>query len=281
MNCHDALEQLESARPSSRDRYDSELRAASDHVAGCTRCSELFQSRESLDRRIGRVMRDVPIPDGLQLRILEAAGVTTEAASGRVRPKSIAGKDPAKRTSQSRRRWLHSMVAVSVIAAALLTGVVFLLTGDPPPETRLTLDTIRTDATLDVTQLRPFKGAFTPKPPGGLWRDRVQIDATAKGDLADKDGSHRVAAFAFTVRGRGRTHHGVIVAIPTKQLVDPPSATTINTRRSDVYARRPSGRSFHMFAWRSKDEAVTYVCFVEAGGDALEALQTALTPPSA
>lgn len=278
MNCHDALEFLESARPSSEDRFDPELAAASDHLENCSDCASLFASRESLDRRIGRVMRDVPVPAGLRDRIFEAAGVSISETVPKVVP---AAKTVAPPQTRSRRRFLHALVGVSIAAAAVVTGVMFLMPGDPPPDTRLTLDDLRDNTTLQFAKLSPFNGDFKPKPPGGLWQHRIEFKPTVKGDLPDKQGKHRVAMYGFTIHNAdGTKHEGIVLAIPTDQLVDPPSETTINTRRNDVYARRSDG-NWHMFSWRSKDETVTYVCYLKTSDNALESLQQALTPPAA
>lgn len=279
MNCQDALQLLEAARPSSDDLRDPELAPAANHLDACPRCREVYASRESLDRRIGRVMRDVPVPVGLRERLLESLG---EKAVPQSAPAASKAKDVSQRAASSRRRWLHAMVGVSIAAAALVSGVVLLLTGDPPADTRLTMETLRNETKLNVRSLPAFDGDFAPRPPGGLWKHRdIVIDETARGDLRGKNGKHRVAVYEFAVHDRNnRPHRGVILAIPTSALQDPPAATTVNTRRNDVYASRPGG-NWHMLSWQSKEEGLTYVCFMRTGGDALDALERALTPPAA
>lgn len=79
MNCHNALEILESARPASGDLSEPELVEAAGHLENCSACRDVHRWREHLDRRIGRVMRDVPLPGGLRERLLSALALAESA----------------------------------------------------------------------------------------------------------------------------------------------------------------------------------------------------------
>jgi hypothetical protein len=51
---------------------DPELRAEFDsHLSGCPLCREQFRSEQDFDLRVGRIIRDVPVPVGLKSRILD------------------------------------------------------------------------------------------------------------------------------------------------------------------------------------------------------------------
>lgn len=294
MNCHDALIQLEAARPSSSDYQEPDLVTAFTHVESCRGCRETLDAREQLDRRIGRVMRDVPVPAGLKERLLaslwqpDATNGSDQpepdvtAAKPFMRPVGDAANAASARVAvQGRRRWLQAVIGVAA-AAALITGVFVLWTQQPEPSNLLTMDDVRRQTTLDLSRLEAFNGQFHAPPPDGLWQHsrRIQFDETAKGDLPGVDGKHRAALYKFTYRNDRGEFHGVMLVMPKRFLNDPPTATMINTERRDLYARRESG-SYHTFAWQPADSELVYVCFVPAGGEAVDALQQVLSPQPA
>ena len=71
MDCRTALEILEVARPDSDDVKQTELAWAQAHLDSCPRCEEAFHNRQALDRRIGRLMRDVSLPWNLKHKLLQ------------------------------------------------------------------------------------------------------------------------------------------------------------------------------------------------------------------
>ena len=72
MNCLETRKQLGSIRPNSADRDAPEFAGAMSHLAGCSQCRTRFEACPRIDRNIGRVMLDVPLPDGLRSRLLES-----------------------------------------------------------------------------------------------------------------------------------------------------------------------------------------------------------------
>jgi hypothetical protein len=280
MNCRDAREQLDAARPGPADRERSEFAAAMRHVAECAGCRDVVRDRERFDRHVGRVMQNVAVPAGLQSRILESLRVAADAATNGERElPSSASPRGRLRT----RRWI--LAAASAVAATLLAALaVRFWPSSSQPEPQLTLADLRQRVTLThLSDLEPFDGNFASKPPGGIWdRPEIQIDGRARGDLPDANGYHRVALYEFRA-GNGRDAvHGVLLAIPKRRLDDPPSRTMpLFEDRAENYARRPFGRTYHSFAWQT-DEYV-YVCFIPKDVDenSLRMLQQVVAGPNA
>ena len=71
MDCRSALEILDCARPAAEDLQQPEFVDAKSHAATCAACDETFRERQILDRRIGELMRDVPVPAGLLERLTD------------------------------------------------------------------------------------------------------------------------------------------------------------------------------------------------------------------
>jgi hypothetical protein len=274
MNCRDAREQLDAARPGPVDRSGAEFAAAMQHVGGCPSCRHALEGRERFDREVGRVMRDVTVPAGLKTRILDALQAVAPATA----PADQRGPSAPDRLRT--RRWLVAAAMTSAVALLAVVAVQFW-PATQQQEAKLTLSDLRQQTTLKgLDALKPFDGNFAAKRPGGIWnRHGIRIDERAKGDLPDANGYHRVALYGLTVTpGNGRpVVHGVLLVIPKRQLSDPPSRKMpVFEDRAENYARRASG-TYHSFAWQT-DEFV-YVCFVPK--DSLQILQQVVSGPNA
>lgn len=70
MDCRTARLLLDFAQPRSTELEPSEAEALHHHLAGCPDCGPLAQAERAFDERIGPIMRDVPVPDGLRSRVL-------------------------------------------------------------------------------------------------------------------------------------------------------------------------------------------------------------------
>ncbi len=81
MNCLTARETLDLIRPQEAPLYDAEgnelplatIDEAARHVKGCPACQTAVRRRERIDERIGQLSRELPVPEGLQERLLGAA----------------------------------------------------------------------------------------------------------------------------------------------------------------------------------------------------------------
>jgi hypothetical protein len=56
--------------PTAREMPEAEGEALENHLAGCAECGNLAQYERRFHTRISHAMKDLPIPDGLRLRIL-------------------------------------------------------------------------------------------------------------------------------------------------------------------------------------------------------------------
>lgn len=277
MNCQEVLLQLEVSRPGSDDLQSPELRDAAAHLDGCQECQASFGNRQRLDERISRSMLDVPIPPGLKDRLLASLESGTAVASA---SEQGAGELPSL---PQRRRWSFDNIRVRMAAAVTLATVVIagLFFAFPPPESpqSFTLADVRESAELQLSELPPFDGNFTPVLPGGPWRSRqITIEQPPKGDLKDTSGLHRSASYRFTVRSdRGQEYRGVLLVIPRDVLDDPPSEDMFSAVSAQgKYLSKGNGK-FHAVAW--KNQSFVYVCFIRAGDEGLKTLKNALYPP--
>jgi len=281
MNCRDAQEQFDAARPGSGDLGLSELASASKHLDDCPRCRSVLQFREHLDRRISRAMTDVPVPTGLKDRILQSLQETASPEDSDRQtavPASQPVQQPPAKRSLSRRWWITTVVGTA--AAAMVLGIVFW-PERPQPDPRLTLKDLRRRTTLNLSELKPFDGNFEAKLPGGLWaRREIRFDSEPKGDLEDVDGFHRVALYGVQVRGaHGRVVRGVLLVMPKSHLEDPPTESMpLFEDRPENYAQRAAG-TYHSFAWST--EEMVYVCFIPKDGTSMDTFARTLSGPNA
>ncbi len=104
MDCQEARQLLEVCRPGGPELNDGELAEAVAHLEDCSACLAAFRAQERADERIGRALRQVPVPPGLRDRVraeLAAASKQLAARSGR-------------------RRWLPLLGAAAATVAFML-----------------------------------------------------------------------------------------------------------------------------------------------------------------
>jgi len=273
MDCQHALEILETARPDSDDRDEPELTAAGAHLDACPRCAEWFGATQSLDRRIGRVLRDVEVPAGLRGRLL-AATIAVDPASPSAAP--IGHGEPADSQRPSRRKWLGRVTAAACCLSVGI-GLWFFLR---PSVVTYSVDELRQIAAdADFDTLPTFSGRFQALlPPNGDWQTpHLQLTSRAGGIPATAT-DHRAAVYAFRVPV-SRTGYvpGLLLVIPAESVKTPPSATTFNAAVADQdqkYVWSASGTEYETVAWTSG--GLVYVVAVGAGAGALESLQQAI-----
>ena len=70
MDCQQALDLLESARPGSSDLHLPELKPAGKHLDGCPSCTETHRQRQAQDVLIAEAIQDVVVPSELEARLL-------------------------------------------------------------------------------------------------------------------------------------------------------------------------------------------------------------------
>lgn len=253
MDCRTALERLEVVSLNATGRpEDAELAEAVEHVESCPRCAPLAEQRRAGDARIGRAMRDVPVPAELPARLLAALNVPEQAVS------PAANAVPPNRT---RRMWLRWVSA----AAAMLVLAVLAWQFRPQEGVRLTSADLAALASTDLESLGDFTGDFTPELPAG-WPPVSGQFAVAgpKGLPLAESSSRQAAVYTFQLRRRTGRVAGMLLAIPKSQIAKPPADTQLSL--NDV---RYSGG----FAWTQwSSDRFVYVCYVRGGAANLEQL---------
>lgn len=230
------------------------------HLRECSGCRDVVTRRQHFDTAIGAALVDVPVPAGLEARLLTLvaqddgsllSGVfpdAPEATAGSL----AAGPDVTSAPVRDRgiiRRWGWGVALSACVAVA-----VFAWLPSPAPVTM--------DFATVQTQLQQQLGRSTP-PEATIAVERDQWETqVVELDLAqlrvtepqgiDLDGEAGADALVYAFRRPQGS--GVVVAIPTKRLTGTLPGTTprhMSQQRS--------------FAWSARDGQWTYVCLVHSG----------------
>jgi hypothetical protein len=70
MDCKTARLLLDYARPTPAELPGGDVAALESHLTACPECEALARAERQADDRLGRAVRDVPVPDGLRDRLL-------------------------------------------------------------------------------------------------------------------------------------------------------------------------------------------------------------------
>jgi hypothetical protein len=120
------LEAMEACRPGSEDVLDTAMEPLRRQLADSPDLSRTYQRLQRLDQALADAFRDVPVPEGLQGRILarlEAVGIQQSPPAASLSPNTEGVSVPATRGRPDwRRRWLIGASGVAA-AAALILGV--------------------------------------------------------------------------------------------------------------------------------------------------------------
>jgi hypothetical protein len=270
--------------------------AAQAHLAGCPACERAMRQRRELDRSIGRVMRNVPVPRGAQHRLLaqlaelEAADAATGASvegtsahaetTGSERDASVV-PGAASPLRPTRRRFLKTLVPLSALVLALagFFGVVWLFS----PHFSVN-DVSGALADIDfksLGQLGDFTGSSVasglPSEPG--W-DHLKWQCDKHPKSLPLASANVIAVYGFELpksRQPGVVQ-GLIAVIPRSRVHNPPTADSLATASpSDYLTTARIGESVCV-AWQQDD--FVYVCLV-SGPDSLSRLQSVLQQPAA
>ena len=256
MDCNEALAKLELSRSEACADGDPEWVAASAHLAECARCRTVVTHREEMDRAIATVCRDVPIPAGLEDRLLEAVGAE-------LGPKPVPPRDNS--ASQKRRRSVGRVAAAAGLLCLAAVGLFMFANA------RISLDHVTQAAVrrLDAQTAGPlFTGDYDPQrfvlhelpnlPPS------MRMDAFR--DLLPQRPELAIAVSQFEFRsGGGGLVRGVLIVAPEGRISGGPAAGSISAA-TPVYH---SGIS--SVAWNNG--GYVYVCMVHGGDGPLRELQ--------
>lgn len=126
-------EMMEACRPDQDDLAQPEMAELAQKLAASPEGQALYERMRAFDSALSEAFRDVPVPAGLQSRIL-ARLARHEASSGEGSKRPISARDvpeaqqaAARPPQASRRRWLVAASALAAAAAGLLWGVFTLL----------------------------------------------------------------------------------------------------------------------------------------------------------
>ena len=272
MKCHDALLQLDAARPDGSDWGDSEFDAAREHLDNCPECGQTVLQRRDWDLAFLKTAADtsddtsVP-PDGLTGRILSA--LDSHASP---RPDAVVSEDgPAKHTAAR-----HRLLKTAVVLVLLIgVGVAWRLS--PESSGPLTVEQIRNwpdtrfetvDDDEALAALPEWLESQGDVPLPSSW-DPSWLHRPARG-WPDRD-SVAVVAFRVPVARRGSIA-GLLVAVPIEDVAESPAAGDLTSARP-TYSK--SGR-FSTTAWTDTDSGTVFVCLVAPGQ--YERLRRALVP---
>lgn len=115
------LEALESCRPGHDDLARPEMEALRAQLQQDPQLRATFERTQQSDAAIGRAMREVPVPEGLEARLLEALAAARQPAPAELAARDVtaAAVSVTRRSTErgSRRGWLAASLAA---AAALL-----------------------------------------------------------------------------------------------------------------------------------------------------------------
>lgn len=283
MDCRTARDILDVVRPGAVDPDDKDVAAAAAHLENCDDCLLALRSYQALDRRIGRAVRDVPVPQGLRERlhaVLEETAAATVIPSGgdpetvsTVENTRVASRD----SSPAPLRRLHWTQWVAVAAAImLLAGGLWFLNRDSGP--RASLARVYAEVPLDPSRAEPFDGNFEPVLPTQGWVSRVTMSRKPVGSDLQLGGEHVVALYRFRFRGRdGAEVYGILAVAPAREIdTTRPLPSSFEAADADYPGRRtPSGQQLGGRAWES--EGFVYVCILAA--DRLDELGQLLDVP--
>jgi len=263
--CQTTRQTLDLARPGDPigdEAASAALAEARRHLEGCRSCQVVVRRNEQLDRRIGNVCRDVPVPDDLKNRLLASlaeAGLTVPSTAGTGETVQSAPSAPLV----PRRRWIGKLIAAA-ICLAVSGGGIWFSTHRPLP--KLNLDqwielAISESLTADgLPVLTAHADGTLPQLPATM---KTRYLTEHPRQLADGRGA--VYFFQFPALRGKRTVEGRLLVIPVRWMTPPPSANAFLSSPA-VYLG-----PFCASIWVEGE--FCYVCLVKGGENELHTLQ--------
>ncbi len=283
------LEALEACRPGSEDglkpgRRQAELSDLAAAMADSAELARLYERLQRVDTAIGEAFRDVPIPEGLEDRILARLGVAAHDA-GNNETTNQAGADqqaeappeetlpvalPATTSTTSvgrfvSRRWLLSSAGGVVAAGLLVGGLLFF--GDSSEDLtheqvyRLAMDYFKSDADAhsgEEVDLVPPPSDYPLSP--DVRRGRQTTWRRISGFL----GTHEGVAYDIS-RDGGHQATLYVVRRPVDRLPGrPPAAPRLSTRGLNASAWT-SGRLLYVLVVQGSKRDYSWLVVLPSG----------------
>ncbi len=258
MDCNQAREHLERISLDVADQADPEYSAAAAHAQSCNSCRRQLEDIAAQDLAIGEIVRDVPLPSGLETRLLQA--VEREVAS--------TSPLPAERQSSptSRRRFFTRRLplAMACVAFAAAGFWVWQLNSKTELDDLIALSVKSISAEADGLL---FQGQYDPLDQFPPLRFPSDIELQDFRRLSGTDRSCEAAVLRFSfVDRQNRRILGALVMAPVESIVQPPTASSM---AGAVVEYRENG--VHSKSWQAG--GFVYVCVIDGGEDSLLELQ--------
>lgn len=120
-NKQDILQAIDACRPGSDDLYQEEMSALAEALQSDPQAQQWYDRTQRLDAVVTEAFRDVPVPEGLADRLLEAVSKTDDDEEKVVEP---AGQSSTKQQSTKMgRKWLRWTISLTSCATLLLLMV--------------------------------------------------------------------------------------------------------------------------------------------------------------
>ena len=232
-NCETTLKELD-CRP------DADLESANatvvEHVRSCERCQQIVRERRAFDAQLKRQLSAVPIPKGLEDRLLKALDRSTPPPSSQ-----------PTRTVRRVLRW-----SITLASAAAVIVAVLWLSPSNEQQTQLAYQAVESkllQAGASIPSWPAFDESFNiEKLDYGLWARR---SGRLHGIDLNADVEHDAAGFRFQTPSGGT---GIVFVFPSDRVTDPPQ----NTLPS-------SGSRNRTLSWTDPASDLTYICQIERG----------------
>ncbi len=271
MDCNSARILLELVPSELPDHADPDFQTAVAHLEDCMSCAKYLEYRQEQDLIFSKLCRDVPIPDGLEARLLDALEQKLPAEEAL----SSLPEENTKTQTRSRRIFSRRSFVATASLSLLCLAVGFGYWAWKPA---ISLDEITDLAvqSIESDQFGPlFVGPFNPEqlfPEESLLTpDSFREDSYRRLPGVPQRCNAAISSFSF-VDQRGRKVHGALLIVPIGQITDPPPAKYMSAASAEY---RKLG--YHAKSWRPGNGYV-YICIVNGGEGPLEDLQRRSDP---
>jgi hypothetical protein len=274
MNCLTARQTLELYRPAESD--EAQRDAAVRHFDDCPACQDAVRRQERFDLDIGRICRDVPVPDDLKERLLaclkpEPVAAGEPAAVGPTRETQPAAEPGARSASRWKRRRVMATVLVTagLVAAGLSVWfVVFEARGNVHVDEVVQLVLADGHDLLDL----PAFTSFSREVPLAL---PATMDTRWLVTPPRQPSGQDAAVYRFSVNLAGRKLKGCLIVIPRRFVRDGlPVATSFPSFPGQAVYKH----GYCTTSWVEGE--FVYVCCLSGGEDDLLRLAPPRNPPA-
>lgn len=264
MNSREALDILDRIHPDDLDAVADEesVRAALEVVAADEGTARLRAAHIGFDKRVSQLITRTPAPtDDLRVRLFDSLGLADASSS------AVTIDEPIRVVH--RRGFLRAFAAAAGVAGA--AGLGLWLRNRPKP-TPVTIDGLRERGVAvfdDVTSLPLMDDEAGPVTllPHGWLGGAIAVASEPRGLAIGEGEPASAAVYEFAVMDRGRRVRGVLIAVPTSELANPPALQFFDPGGADYTG------PFDSVAWF--EGRTTYVCLVRDGD--LGAIESALS----